>query len=318
MPPMVIAGGIAAAGAIGGAAIGASSSRRASQAAATTAQNTANANNALTRDIYNQNSALLSPFVTRGNQAGAAINELLGLGGPANAPQPGPMQPPMQPQGYGGGNSFGELMQENSRDIGFAGGYQPRMVSEGGPQMGGGFAGSMQPMAQPTMTAGPMQPQAGGGSATSAFDNFLNSAGARYQLDEGYRAVNTGYAARGALQSGAAMKALQDRGQQTMLNNYFMPYMGLLGNQQGVGMAGASAVAGVGQNYANSVSSNNNSAGTAAANAALMNGNSSAQMWSTAGNALGNIAGSFGSSYGNSRPQSHFGMNPASSTSAPW
>jgi hypothetical protein len=46
-------------------------------------------NIAFQQGIYNQNKALLTPFVDRGNTAGNSINALLGLGGtpaqPANA-----------------------------------------------------------------------------------------------------------------------------------------------------------------------------------------------------------------------------------------
>jgi hypothetical protein len=46
------------------------------------------------------------------------------------------------------------------------------------------------------------------------------------------------------------------------------------------------------------VTANNNSAGTAAANAALLSGSANAQMYSGIANGIGQIAGSLGSSFG--------------------
>jgi hypothetical protein len=101
MPPAVIAGGIAAVGTIGGALISSHSqnsaidSANASQQAATQAQlelghesldlqkQLAQQSMGLNQSLYNSNYDLLSPFVSRGNVAGGAINALLGL---PNAP----------------------------------------------------------------------------------------------------------------------------------------------------------------------------------------------------------------------------------------
>jgi hypothetical protein len=86
MPPAVIAAGVVAAGTIGGAVLGQhAQSKAASQAADT--QNAATAAElqlgqeslALNKDIYNSNYDTLSPFVSRGNVAGDALNALLGL-----------------------------------------------------------------------------------------------------------------------------------------------------------------------------------------------------------------------------------------------
>ena len=125
-----------------------------------------------------------------------------------------------------------------------------------------------------------------GGSTTpqNAFDIFRNSTGYQFRLNEGMNALNSGYAGAGVVQSGAAMKSALKYGQD-YASNEFGNYLGYLGNQQGVGLSGASALAGVGQNYANSVMANNNSAGSAAANAALMKG---------ANNPFANMAGMIG------------------------
>lgn len=251
MPPVLIAGGIAAAGAIGGAALSAKAQKKAANKAADTSLQVANQNNALTKEIYGQNKETLSPFVNTGTQASGQINALL---------QNGP---------YDGGNI-------NSAFVNSA------------------------------MNPGSLQ-------------NFQDSTGYQFRLGEGIDALNTGYAARGALQSGAAMKDIVRFGQDFASNEYqnylrqldrytsysdqfanqeraydtdrFNEHMGFLGNQQGVGLAAGSALAGVGQNYVNTISANNNSAGTVAANAALAQGAANANMYAGAGNALGQFAG---------------------------
>jgi hypothetical protein len=134
------------------------------------------------------------------------------------------------------------------------------------------------------------------GAAHKAFDTFTGSDGYQFRLGQGERALNTGYAARGLLQSGAAAKALQTYGQNTA-SDEFGKYLGYLGGQQQTGLGAASAQAGVGQNYAGAVGANNNSAASAAGNAAL---NTGAQIGNFAGNALNALALTKGlsSSYG--------------------
>ena len=134
--------------------------------------------------------------------------------------------------------------------------------------------------------------------ANQAFDRFQNSSGYQFRKDEGMNALASQYRGRGVSQSGAADRELIKFGQ-NFGSNEFGRYMGYLGNQQGVGLSAASALAGVGQNYANSVSANNANAANAASNAALVNGANQANAYGTAFNALGNFAGqALGSSFG--------------------
>lgn len=209
MPPLAIAAGIGAVASIGGSMLGASASKKAANKAADTSMQTAQMNNALSREIYGQNTANLSPFMQRGNESGEQINALL-AGNPA------------------------------------------------------------------------------------AFDAFRNSTNYQFRLGEGMKAANQGYAARGMLQSGAAMKGLNDYGQ-NMASNELGNYMNILGQQQQVGLSGANALAGVGTNMVGQVTANNNAAGTAAANAQLMAGQAQNQMYGGIGSAIGNF---LGSSYG--------------------
>ncbi len=138
-------------------------------------------------------------------------------------------------------------------------------------------------------------------AAESAFKSYLDSTGYKFQMDEGTDAINTNMAARGLLESGAALKSLQSYGQNTG-KAFFKDYLGLLDNQQRLGLSGASALAGVSQNFANATSANNNNAGSAAANAQLISGQSTANMWSQIGGAVGQFAGGFGGNSTSFRP----------------
>lgn len=190
MPHLAIIGAGLAIGGIGAAA-SAQSARKGAATAANVAQNTANQNNALTLDIYNQNKATLAPYVG----AGLRPNEL----------------------------------------IAGAGGYGDQ------------------------------------GAYRDAFKNFIGNSDYAFQFGEGANKVNSGYAGNGTLQSGAAMRGIEDY-RQNLQSGYRGEYNQLLAGQQALGMNAAGAQAGIATNYGNTVSANNNSAGTAAANAALIRG----------------------------------------------
>jgi hypothetical protein len=138
----------------------------------------------------------------------------------------------------------------------------------------------------------------GAGAAQNAFEQFANSAGMQFQLKTAQDAINNGYAGSGALQSGAAMKEISDRSQDIALNNYFLPYMGLLSGQQSVGAGAAGAAAGVGTNFGNTAANINNAMGGVyqnqannLGNLALANGQNQANMWAGLGSSFGNILG---------------------------
>jgi hypothetical protein len=170
------------------------------------------------------------------------------------------------------------------------------------------------PVAQPPAATPPAATPPGTNALSpenQALNNFANSAGMQFQLQQGTNALNNMYAARGQLQSGAAMKAIQDYGQNTALQNYFMPYMSLLGGQQAVGAQAGSAVAGVGSSFGNTAANINSNFGNAAtginagmggaigagadsaANAALARGGVAGQLGSSIGGALGSLGSSF-------------------------
>jgi hypothetical protein len=104
---------------------------------------------------------------------------------------------------------------------------------------------------------------------TAGFDQFRNSTGYQFRRDEGMNALNSGYAGAGVLQSGAAMRGAQEYGQNFASNEY-SNYMGLLDNQQRLGLSATMGQAGLGQSYVGGITANNNNASTDQANAALM------------------------------------------------
>lgn len=202
---------------VGAAGVGAAASASASSKASKAATNAANTNNALQREIYGQNKAALSPFMSAGGPATQAIQALLGLGGDKAATE-------------------------------------------------------------------------------TAFNNWRGATGYQDQFAEGQRSVTGALGNRGLLDSGAALKALTKYGH-AQSSQSLGQYMGLLANQQQVGLGAASALAGVGQNFANSVSINNNQAANAVGNAALSNANSINSILQSGLSAYGYSQG-MGSSYG--------------------
>ncbi|MBW6528708.1 hypothetical protein KZ813_17845 [Sphingomonas sp. RHCKR7] len=132
------------------------------------------------------------------------------------------------------------------------------------------------------------------GAANDALAAWRGSTGYQTGLQEGQNSINTGYAAKGALESGAAQKRLLQYG--TDYNNQnFGQYVGMLSNQQGAGLNALGAVTGAGSSYVQNVTNANQGAASAQAQAALYG--AGAQQNALAG--LGNLAGNYlsGSSY---------------------
>lgn len=103
MPPLVIMGGLAAAGAIGGAAISSSASK---SAAETQAQSGANALN-VQKQMYDQTRSDLQPWVTQGSQAVGTLGALMGMGGTVNGQPVGGQTP------SGGTTTLGQFSAPN-------------------------------------------------------------------------------------------------------------------------------------------------------------------------------------------------------------
>ena len=99
---------VAGAGLIaGGAAISASKANSAAKQASADASATAANNNALTKEIYGENKATLSPFVQTGTNAGALLNDFYGIEQPTQTVQPAATAPAYGGFNFGSGSSFG-------------------------------------------------------------------------------------------------------------------------------------------------------------------------------------------------------------------
>lgn len=259
-----------------------SQSKAAGQAADASVQ-ASRENAALARDIYGQNQQALSPFMNRGNAAGDQINALLGLGGATQTTQAA--------SGVPGASVWDQYLQQNPDVMrGWRETGQAFKTPQEYAQFHYSTYGRNEGRKLPSQQA-PATPAAANENATkaaqNAFDIFKNSTGYQSRLAEGYEGLNSGLASSGVLQSGAAQKEAIRYGQ-NFASNEFGNYLNALGNQQGVGLSGASALAGVGQNYANTMAANNNQAASAVGNAALIKGQNN-----PFGNALGIIGGGF-------------------------
>lgn len=260
-----------------GSAVSASSNRSAARTAANASQAATAASVGLQRDIYNQNRQTMQPFVQRGNAAGETINALLGLGGaPMQAqPQPNAMS---QFSGFDPGQQFPFMPEGAFPNQRFSSAI-PAAARYG---VADGQAGLGTPFA-----ANPQGGQTAREAADNAFDIFRNSTGYRFRVDEGTDAVNSGFAGSGLLQSGDALRALDDY-RQGMASAEFGNFMGLLGQQQAVGAGSASSLAGVGQNFASNAGNliMNNAGNQANAAIARAQNNPFANLFGTVGGGL--------------------------------
>lgn len=290
---------------------GSSQASKAQTQAAQTASNdelaVAQQNNALAAQIYNSNAARLDPYSALGLPAGGEYNALLGIASPAAA-NPTTAPPPVQPisaSGSAGSYNGPSLAQiQAMQHDGIDGNYAPALAAynaaHAAPTYSANNAVAAAPVAATPAPTSAATATAHPANAMAGFETFYNSPTYQFPLQQGLHAVNVDYAAKGALESGAAMKAL---------NNYaagnaagaLSTYMDQLYRQEALGESASSALAGVGQNMVGQVSANNNNAASAAGNAALVAGQGSANMWNTIGSgigtAAGTIAGAMGSSY---------------------
>lgn len=104
----------------------------------------------------------------------------------------------------------------------------------------------------------------------AAFEQFRSNTGYADQFAEGSRAVDTAYASKGLLDSGAARKA-QIRYGTMQADKSFGDYYSRLVGQQQIGSGAAGALTGVNNTFVNGVTGNNNAYAGAAGNAALSN-----------------------------------------------
>lgn len=134
----------------------------------------------------------------------------------------------------------------------------------------------------------------GGDLENMGFDAYKSSSAYQDRLDQGLAAVRGGFSGQGTLQSGAALKGLQEYGQTFASNervnylNSLMPRLNALEGQRNTGFNAAGAQAGVATNYAGMTQANNQNAADAVSNAALYRAQNST---SGIGNALSVLGG---------------------------
>jgi len=134
----------------------------------------------------------------------------------------------------------------------------------------------------------------GGSGDAMGFDNYKRSTGYGARLNEGLNAVRGGFSGQGTLQSGAALKGINNYAQDYASNefgnyvNSLLPRLNALTGTRNLGFNAAGAQTGVATNYSGQVQSNNQIAGDAVANAALYRANNTQSPF---GNALSMMGG---------------------------
>ena len=313
---MVIGTGAAILGAaalgVGGAAIASKGAGKAADAQVGAARDAAQLQN----EQFQQSRADMQPFLDSGYRALAAQNFELGLGPRPQAIQPqlGPDGQPLPPQNalaitetpgatgqnYRRGQGPGEwrdVVQDNSRGSEqvlkmwipaapasqFAVGDQNFDTREAAQafinsQGGAGGAGG-----------------AGGGAAGSNalnfdYGGFKETPGYQFRVDQGRQAIERSAAARGGLNSGATMKALQGYGQGMAADEYGTFY-NRLGAMSGTGQTQVNSLASLGANSAanqgNSLMQAGNARASGYANQANIFGGAASQIAGGIGNYIG-------------------------------
>lgn len=137
------------------------------------------------------------------------------------------------------------------------------------------------------------------GALTKKFtlDDYVQDPGYQFRLSEGMKGLDRSAAARGGLQSGAALKAAANYSQNAASAEYGNAYnrfntdqntqYNRLASLAGLGQTATSATAAAGSNYANNVGSYAMTNGANQGNAALSAGNARGSSYSGIANALG-------------------------------
>lgn len=127
-------------------------------------------------------------------------------------------------------------------------------------------------------------------AANTAFNNYLNSTGYQFQLDQGSKAITGNAASRGLLNSGSTAKALEGYGQ-NLASGYFNNYLNQLSglNQQAYNTAGQGINATV-------------SAGSAGTQGGVAAGQNTQAGGDAMGNAIATGAGVIGGTVANNWP----------------
>jgi hypothetical protein len=266
----------------------------------------------LQRDIYNQNVGLQSPFYNTGVGAMNHMNALLGIQVP-NAMG----QAASSGGGIGGGGQTEDQWAESILNNGSLrseinpsvwsqvasitdpsdklAALEPLMFRKDREVYGqvlnsnprpATFSNAVTEQAPVNGTPNSTTPM----TANAAYDAFKNYTGYTSRLNEANNAMNSAYAARGTLQSGAAMQAMAKMNQD-YASGEFGNYMGYLGGQQQLGYGAANALSGVGTNYANAAGNMYMQNGNNMANAAIARGNNSVNTLNSVNSSFNQAAG---------------------------
>lgn len=247
---------------------------------------------------------VISPFTQRGNAAGDAINALLGIGGATYASPQATAQADdawatnalAQIRGTVKKGEARRVRQALERSAGLSPMEQLNNVRAVLGSRGVGILQSLEASRPlPGTQAGgapsaPANPQA----QQDAFQRFREGTGYQFNLNEGLNAVSQRFAGLGAMQSGAAMRALQRTGA-GIADNTFGNYLGALTNQQQAGLVGAGMQSNAYGAFADRFGANATRQAENSANAAVAQGAIKQNALASIGQSVG---GMFGSSYG--------------------
>lgn len=131
--------------------------------------------------------------------------------------------------------------------------------------------------------------------AQKAFDTFRSGTDYNFRLGQGIDAVNSSAATRGLVNSGANLKNITAYGQE-MAKGSFNDWLSRLLTQQGVGLQGASALAGVSNNFGNQIAGQQTAIG-----------NARAGQWATGANTVNNGINSLAQLFGGGMSSYGFG-----------
>ena len=244
----------------------------------------------LQREQFAATQANIQPFLESGARSQAAYDYEMGLG-----PRPMALQSGMAGQAGSGQNALAITESQVAARPG-AGSYQDvaQPNSRGGEQMLRTFVPSgpssqfavgdqnfsTRADAQGFIDAQSQGGDAGGGAAGGGGFNALNfdyggfdtTPGYEFRVAQGRQAIERSAAARGGLNSGATMKALEGYGQGMAADEYGT-FMNRLAAGAGRGQTATNSLAGFGQNFANTGSNTLIGQGNARASGYIGQGN---------------------------------------------
>lgn len=322
-----------------GSAMSSNSSQDAAKSAANASADATNQATALQKQIYEQNRSDQQPWRTAGGNALTRLSQGMGLSSPTNTPDRNAIYNQLKGNyttTSGGGSGTGTYPQFKDISQLEQGLKNPSLYSGGLSMLPNpnyeGSIGSIDPLTERVnlLSAGYQSPTtsidndalnkavdeeyarqmaASSGYSSDPFygslmkkfsmSDYQEDPGYQFRLSEGMKGLDRSAAARGGLQSGAALKAAANYSQNAASNEYGNAY-NRYNQDQGNQFNRLASVAGLGQtansanqtsamNYGNNVSNLLTSNGDNQANAALSAGASRGASYAGIGNALGGL-----------------------------